>query len=189
MLAGFSIPHCLVGWQVLLPCRGCEGSRSRTSGKEILVADVKASVGVGGKHGGRVASNIAGAAVLVAEGITDLSLRISIIIQFIQSSSGRLLSRQPGLRPRTKMLTVMPSPLKPPTVDLALTMVSRLTKLRMQRSLRWLSPPVCAASSNLRALAAERRKRRPQSHCSVNEAILTLLIAFLCKELSSGVGG
>src|SRR5690348_2033161 len=63
------------------------------------------------------------------------------------------------------MLTTMPSPLYPSTVDVTTTRVLLLTKLRMHRSRLVCSPPECAYRSNLRALTAPANSSRLQSHC------------------------
>lgn len=48
------------------------GEGGRTARQEVLVADVKGSVGVRGEDGLGFADDVSGAAVLVAEGIADL---------------------------------------------------------------------------------------------------------------------
>jgi hypothetical protein len=48
------------------------GERGRTSGQDILEADVEGCVGQGGEDGSLLAGDILGLSVLVAHGIHDL---------------------------------------------------------------------------------------------------------------------
>lgn len=133
--------------------------------EKVLVADVKGGVLVRRKHLLGLAHDVSRAAVLVAQRIADLFI---FLLAFSPHNIllGWLAQLHKPNAP-TAMLITMPSPLKPPTADLTTTSVSLLTKLRMQRSLLWLSWPPCARSSNLRAVAAVTRNSRLQSHCSV----------------------
>lgn len=76
------------------------------------------------------------------------------------------------------MLTTIPSPLNPSTVAVTTTSVSWPTKLRMHLSFVWLSPPLCAASSNLRALATPMSSNKLPSHCSVERCAAMAVCAF-----------
>lgn len=133
---------------------------------DVLEAYVEGGVGVGGEDGALLADDIFRLAVLVDYVISDLHPSQPRVSWCSMSCNSYIMYKKlVGGMQHTRMLTIMPSPLLPPTVAVTTTKVSLATKFRMHRS-TFLSLGPRAVRSNFKALTDAIRSTRPQMYCS-----------------------